>query len=66
MPETAKRVGDGIALAGGSFGTLAQWSEVSGQIAPILSAVFLLLSVAWILWRMLDRVRFGPSGRRDE
>ncbi len=59
--ERAKHIGDAVALTGGGAASLAQWSDFAGQVTPILSALFVLLSILWLLWRMLDRVRFGPS-----
>ncbi|BBC72931.1 conserved hypothetical protein [Altererythrobacter sp. B11] len=64
--DRAKHVGDALALSGGTAGTLAQWSDLAGQLTPILSAGFVLLSILWLMWRMLDRLRFGPSSSRDD
>lgn len=64
--DRARHVGDALALTGGSAGTLAQWSDIAGQLTPILSAAFVLLSIAWLAWRMIDRVRFGPNQARDD
>lgn len=62
--ETTKRILDYAALGSGTTGSLAQYSDWAGQLTPILSFAFVLLSIAWLLWRMVDRLRFGP--RRDE
>lgn len=64
--ERAKHVGDAIALTGGGAASLAQWSDLAGQVTPILSAVFVLLSILWLIWRMVDRARFGPQGADRE
>ena len=64
--ERAKHIGDGIALTGGGAASLAQWSDLAGQVTPILSALFVLLSILWLVWRMLDRWRFGPSSGGGE
>jgi hypothetical protein len=64
--ERAKHLGDGFALASGGVASLAQWSALAGQVTPILSALFVLLSIAWLLWRMIDRLRFGPGSPKDE
>ncbi len=66
MIEDPKRIGDAAAFVGGGAGTLAQWSELAGVLTPIFSAAFILISILWLLWRMLDRWRFGPRGRGDE
>lgn len=60
MTVDSKHVGDALALVGGSAGTLAQWSDLAGQLTPILSAAFILLSLVWLGWRMVDRFRYGP------
>ena len=64
--EATKRVIDYAALGSGSAGTMAQWSDLAGQITPILSALFVALSIAWLMWRMIDRLRFGPKRGSDE
>lgn len=63
IDERTKHIGDAIAVAGGGFGTLTQWSDLAGQVTPILSLVFVGLSILWLMWRMVDRVRFGPDDR---
>ena len=64
--DHAKRLGDVVAYVGGGAGTLGQWSDFAGAVTPILSALFILLSIVWLLWRMFDRVRLGPRRRDDE
>lgn len=66
IDERSRHLGDALALAGGSAASLVQWSDFAGQVTPILSAIFVLLSILWLLWRMIDRARFGPSAGRDD
>lgn len=64
--DRLKHTGDIVAYAGGSVGSLAYWSEVAGQLTPIVSVLFVVLSILWLLWRMIDRLRFGPSAKRED
>lgn len=66
MDQQLKHYGDIAAVGSGAGWTLAQWSDFAGQMTPILSALFLLASLLWLGWRMLDRVRFGPNRGRDD
>jgi hypothetical protein len=66
MTVDPRHAGDALALAGGVSGmTLAQWSDLAGQLTPILSALFLFLSILWLAWRAVDRFRYGPTKARD-
>ncbi|CDO36065.1 hypothetical protein SPHV1_230004 [Novosphingobium sp. KN65.2] len=65
IDERTKHIGDAVAMAGGGLGTLAQWADFAGQVTPILSMAFVGLSILWLFWRMVDRVRFGPARRDD-
>ncbi len=57
MSDPRLQAGDTIAIGGGS---LVAYANLSGLLTPILTAIFLLLSIAWLLWRMVDRARHGP------
>lgn len=59
--EHAKHVGDAVALMVGASGTLAQWSDFAGELTPILSLGFVSLSILWLLWRIADRIKYGPG-----
>jgi hypothetical protein len=53
-----------VAAIGG--GTLAIWGQIAGHLAPILSVIFLLLSIVWLAWRMIDRAIHGHQQKRDD
>lgn len=59
------RAVDAVAIGTGS---LAAYGQLAGHLAPILSVLFLLLSIAWLLWRMVDRALHGhpKNGEDDE
>lgn len=65
-PEAAKRVADYAAYVGGTGGSLAATSEIAGHLTPILSALFIFLSILWLFWRAFDRVKHGPRRGSDE
>lgn len=50
----------------GGGGLLASWAGVAGQLTPILTVLMLVLCCAWYIWRMVDRIRFGPNQKRDD
>lgn len=55
---------DYASISGGYLSAIAYYADL---MTPILSALMLSLSVVWLLWRMVDRVRHGPAakGGRD-
>lgn len=53
-------MGDRTAYVVGGGASLAYWSELAGQLTPILSFIFLLMSIVWLGWRMWDK-RFGKK-----
>ncbi|MFA5580499.1 MAG: hypothetical protein WDA25_00940 [Paracoccaceae bacterium] len=54
-----RNTGDAALIGAGYLGTAAYYADV---FTPILTAIMVLLSIIWMLWRMLDRVRHGPKG----
>lgn len=63
IDEHTKVVGDMVAYAWAGAATFAWWTQLIGQLTPIFSFVLLSLAIVWQVWRMVDRVRFGP--RKD-
>lgn len=53
---------DAAAIGGG---LLVVWANAAERLVPILTAIFLLLSILWLLWRMVDKVR-GRAPVADE
>lgn len=63
--DRAKHLADVVGAPSiGAGGLLVQSADLAGKLTPILTAFMLALTCAWYLWRMLDRVRFGPPQRR--
>jgi hypothetical protein len=61
--ESVRRAIDAATISGGYLGAIAYYADV---VAPILSAVMLLLSIIWLLWRMWDRYQQGPRFGDDK
>lgn len=63
--DQVKHIGDVVIAPGlGAGSLLAQSAEVAGHLTPVLTAAMLALTCAWYIWRMVDRVRFGPAAKR--
>lgn len=58
MHEGGRNVTDMAAIGGGWAATAAYFAEV---VTPIMTCVMVTLSVVWLVWRMVDRWRYGPK-----
>lgn len=58
VSDPRMQAGDAVAIGGG---TLVLMADASEKLVPIFTALFLLLSIMWLLWRMYDRARNGPK-----
>lgn len=63
VSDPRMQAGDAAAIGGG---TLVLMADASGKLVPIFTAIFLLLSILWLLWRMIDRARHGPNIGDDD
>lgn len=61
MHSEGKNVGDMLALTWGALGTFAWWARLASILTPILSMIFVAISILWLCWRIFDRVKYGPS-----
>lgn len=61
IDERTKHIADAAAIAGGSVASLAQWSDFAGQVTPILSMIFVILSIFWLLLRIMGWFGIGPG-----
>lgn len=61
MTEATKHAIDAAATTSGIAAATANWLN---WLPDLLSAIFLSLSIIWILWRMWDRYKHGPM-RKD-
>lgn len=62
MSDPRVQAGDVVAIGGGA---LVLWADAAEKLVPIFTAIFLLLSIAWLIWRMIDRVIQGPKEADD-
>lgn len=63
VSDPRMQAGDAVAIGGG---TLVLYANAAELLVPIFTAVFLLLSIAWLLWRMVDRLRHGPNAENSD
>lgn len=61
--ESVRRTIDAASISGGYVSVVAYYADL---VAPILSALMLLLSIIWLLWRMWDRYQHGPRLEDDK
>lgn len=54
----SRNTGDMALIGAGYLGGAAYYADL---LTPILTAIMVTLSIIWMLWRMLDRVRNGPK-----
>lgn len=55
IPEPAKTVGD-----------LASYGAIAATLIGWLPNIAAALSILWLLWQMIDRIKYGPKVRRKE
>lgn len=68
-PEAMKRLGDATATTATGAATavtLTDMSTLAGHLTPILTAIVMMLTIVWWIWRAWDRVKYGPRRGGDE
>jgi hypothetical protein len=66
--EEVRVLGDRVAVTSGIGGigtwTLSEAVHFANDLIPLLTVAMMSLTCLWYLWRMFDRVRFGPAQKR--